>query len=319
MTKKRLSPHDRYVRSIMSNTEVAMEFFETHLPEEVAKAIDFSSLEAQKDSFVDDKLRLQVADLVYSVNFHNEPGYIYILLEHASTPDKLLPYRMLKYTLSIIEAHLKKTGDSKLPFVYPLILYSGAKPFTYSTDFFDLFGKEKDLARAVFSRPYQLIDLTKIPDETLREFFWFGAAALISKHIHDPDILPILQTVLKLLSRIEKKGNLDYIYVTLSYIVEAGEIKDKDAFIETIKSNLSEVDEEKVMTLAEQWKREGYQKGIEKGLLEGIEKGMEKGIEKGMKKGRIEIARNLLSKRIDVSVISSATGLSSEEIKKLMS
>ncbi|MBS0272184.1 MAG: Rpn family recombination-promoting nuclease/putative transposase [Proteobacteria bacterium] len=306
MNKKCLSPHDRYIRSIMTHTKVAREFFEHHLPEKIAKAINFTSLKAQKDSFVDDKLRLQIADLLYSVEFHGEPGYLYLLLEHASTPDKLLPYRMLKYTISVIESHLKKTGNSNLPFVYPLILYSGSKPFSYSTDFFDLFGKEKDLARAVFLSPCQLIDLTKVPDETLRDFFWFGAAALIAKHIHDPDILPILTTVLQLLKRIEKEGNIDYLYVTLSYIIEAGEIKDKEAFIETVKSNLSEVNEEKIMTLADQWKQEGYQKGIEIGT------------EKGKKEEKIEIARAMLSKGLGLDVISSVTALRSDEVKKLM-
>jgi predicted transposase/invertase (TIGR01784 family) len=107
MPKNHLSAHDRYIRSILSHASVAREFFEKHLPPDVIKIIDFSTLEPQKDSFINDKLRLKVADLLFSVNFNGDPGYIYLLLEHASKPDRLLPYRMLQYTMSIMDQHLK--------------------------------------------------------------------------------------------------------------------------------------------------------------------------------------------------------------------
>lgn len=58
---------------------------------------------------------------------------------------------------------------------------------------------------------------------------------------------------------------------------------------------------------------EGLKLGIEEGRKKGLEQGLEKGIEKGIKKTAI----NLLKSNIDISIISSATGLSIEEIKKL--
>ena len=45
----------------------------------------------------------------------------------------------------------------------------------------------------------------------------------------------------------------------------------------------------------------------------------EKGIEKGIEKGKIEVARNLLSLGLDIDKIVKATGLSEEDIKKLLS
>ena len=81
-------------------------------------------------------------------------------------------------------------------------------------------------------------------------------------------------------------------------------------------------------TAIEIWKDEGRKEGIEKGRKEGIEKGRKEGIEKGRKEGftrgeikkQIEIAKNLLAilDIKDVNMISKATGLSIEEIKKLM-
>jgi predicted transposase/invertase (TIGR01784 family) len=302
MPKNRLSPHDRFIRSVFTNPKIVREFFEAHLPPKVKEAIDLNTIEPQKDSFIDDKLRQQISDILFATKFNNEDGYIYCLLEHASSPDKMLPLRLVKYMSAIIEQHLKKTEGNKLPIIYPLVLYTGQKPFPYSTDLFDLYGVNNKLAREIMGRPTQLIDLAQASDDDLKKYFWFGAAALIAKHIKDPDILPTLKVAIDLFRKIENLGEKqyieEYVYVTLSYIVEAAEIKDKEAFIETIRRGLTEIDEDKIMTLAEQWKQEG----LEKGRLE----------------KELEIARSMILEGIDSQVIVKVTGLSQKQVSELI-
>ena len=58
---------------------------------------------------------------------------------------------------------------------------------------------------------------------------------------------------------------------------------------------------------------------LEERELRGIKKGMEEGIEKGIEKGKLEVARNLLSLGLDMDKIIKATGLTEEDIKKLLS
>ena len=103
------SPHDRYFRHIMSNPEVVKEFFKKHLPLNIKTAINFETIKPQKDSFIGDNLKLQIAGLLFSAEFNGKPGYIYLLLEHQSVPDKLMAFRMLKYVVAIMEQHIKKT------------------------------------------------------------------------------------------------------------------------------------------------------------------------------------------------------------------
>jgi len=59
----------------------------------------------------------------------------------------------------------------------------------------------------------------------------------------------------------------------------------------------------------------------EKGLAEGIAKGMAKGMAEGMAEGErpkaVEIAKNMLALRIEVSVIAKASGLSESDIQSL--
>ena len=64
MAKNNLSPHDRFTRSLMSHPKVIEEFFQKHLPRKIKKVIDFSSIKLQKESFIDDSLNLQIADLL---------------------------------------------------------------------------------------------------------------------------------------------------------------------------------------------------------------------------------------------------------------
>ncbi|MEN8236602.1 MAG: Rpn family recombination-promoting nuclease/putative transposase [Pseudomonadota bacterium] len=145
--KSRLSPHDRYARSSLLQPKVAREFFNEHLPVAIKKCVDLSSLAPQKESYINDKLHAKVVDILFSVDFAGEDGYLYLLIEHASTPDPLLPLRMLQYVLAIMEEHCRRTGESKLPIVFPMIFYTGRKEYKHSTNIYDLFGKHKKLSR----------------------------------------------------------------------------------------------------------------------------------------------------------------------------
>jgi predicted transposase/invertase (TIGR01784 family) len=55
-----------------------------------------------------------------------------------------------------------------------------------------------------------------------------------------------------------------------------------------------------------------------KGVIEGAEeKGVERGMEKGITQGKLAVARNLKKMKISPNVISSATGLSIDEINAI--
>ena len=60
-----------------------------------------------------------------------------------------------------------------------------------------------------------------------------------------------------------------------------------------------------------------YAKGLDDGIKAGIEKGVEKGVEEGKKKEKLEIAKKLRIKGIDIKEIEEITGLTQEEIEKM--
>ena len=65
-------------------------------------------------------------------------------------------------------------------------------------------------------------------------------------------------------------------------------------------------------------RKSGYREGLEEGIKEGMKEGIEKGINKGSKNEKINIAKNLLKEKINIELISKATGLSIEEIEELI-
>ena len=267
----------------------------------------------QNESHIDDKLKLQVTDLLYYAEFSGKPGYIYVLVEHQASPHKLMAFRLIKYMIAIMEDHLKKTGDDILPVIYPCIFYTGNRKYNYSTDIFDLFGGNKELARSILLQPYQLIDLTKISDEKLKEFLRYGVMARTMKHIYEKDFLVFLRDMIGDLKAVQGFGEMDYIYTVLSYIVQAGEIRDQQEFIEIVETGLTKINKGDIMTLADQFRQEGEQKGRQEGILLGLEQGMEKGVEKG----KINVAINLFRNGMDIAQVAKFTGLSVWDVEQL--
>ena len=77
MTNKHVSPHDKYFRAAMNKPKVAQEFFENHLPANIKAAANLATLAPRKESFIDDKLRLQITDLLFAVELNHRPGYLH--------------------------------------------------------------------------------------------------------------------------------------------------------------------------------------------------------------------------------------------------
>ena len=257
MVNNHIQPHDRLFRGLMSKPKVAKDFFEQHLPDNIKQIANLDKLKLQKGSFVNDKLRLQITDMLYKSEFNGKIGYLYLLVEHQTKEDPWMPLRLLKYMIAIMERHIQTTKSKTLPIVYPLLFYSGKNKHKSSTDILDLFGSQRSLAENILWNPCQLIDLSTIPDDQLKQSLWVGVMSRVMKHIYKKDILPFVKIILNELRLIEKEGDLDYIYKILSYWVEAGEIKDEQKFQETIKKGLSNIEEERIMTLAKKWHQQG--------------------------------------------------------------
>ena len=63
--------------------------------------------------------------------------------------------------------------------------------------------------------------------------------------------------------------------------------------------------------------QEGREEGLKKGMAKGLEKGLKKGLEKGHKDEKLEIAKKMKQKGMELATIIELTDLSKEEVENL--
>ena len=319
--------HDSFIKQAMAKPKVAREFFESFLPAHVMEKVDLSTLEPQKDSFIENTLGSSYVDMLFKVKFGEEEGYLYVLLEQQSKPDRFMAFRLHKYMHQVCSNHLEKhSGVKYLPLVYPLVFYTGQAGYNAPLTLWELF-KEPELAKSFFVEPFQLIELHKIEDAELRKRVWSGTMAFVMKHIFERDIFPFLKEIEPLLIEIGKE-NIVYIENVLWYILEKAESNAAETVVEFFKEIVPEEKRAKIMsiadTLIEKGKYLGKQEGIQLGKQEGIQLGKQEGIQLGKQEGiqlgeqRIrEIVFNMLAEGQSIAFIGKVTGLSEAEVQKI--
>ncbi len=132
-------PHDRLFRGTFSDPEHAAGELVSSLPAELVAKLDMGSLRALDVSFIDAELRSVSSDLLFSVDLASEEAFICVLIEHQSTPDPLMGFRLLRYLVRLWERWLKENkGASRLPAVVPLVVHQGRRAWSSATTFHDL-------------------------------------------------------------------------------------------------------------------------------------------------------------------------------------
>ncbi|MBW5879332.1 Rpn family recombination-promoting nuclease/putative transposase, partial [Yersinia enterocolitica] len=181
------TPHDATFRQFLTQPDIARDFMELHLPAELRAICDLNTLKLESGSFVEDDLRQYFSDVLYSVKTTEGEGYVHVLIEHQSSPDKHMAFRLIRYAVAAMQRHLD-AGHKKLPLVIPVLFYVGKRsPYPYSTRWLDEFDAP-ELAHKLYSGAFPLVDVTVIPDDDIMEHRSMAALTLLQKHIHQRDI-----------------------------------------------------------------------------------------------------------------------------------
>ncbi|OFS11684.1 Rpn family recombination-promoting nuclease/putative transposase, partial [Hafnia sp. HMSC23F03] len=222
------TPHDATFRQFLTQPEIARDFMEIHLPAELRAICDLSTLKLESGSFVEDDLRQYFSDVLYSVETVEGTGYVHVLIEHQSSPDIHMAFRMTRYAIAAMQRHLD-AGHKKLPLVIPILFYVGKRsPYPYTTRWLDEFD-DPELAANVYGGAYPLVDVTVIPDDEIMGHRSMAALTLLQKHIHQRDIATLTDRLVTLLMA-------DYlsspqVIALIHYLVQAGESADSEAFV----------------------------------------------------------------------------------------
>ena len=287
------TPHDAVFKTFLSRVETARDFIEIHLPPALIRICKLDTLHLESGSFIEDSLRPYYSDVLYSLETTCGRGYVHILIEHQSSPDKHMAFRLMRYAVAAMHQHLEK-GHKTLPLVIPILFYQGRRsPYPWSLNWLEAFS-DPDIARQLYSTPFPLVDITVIPDDEIMQHRSMAALTLIQKHIRQRDMAQLLDklTVLLMLEQMSRQQ----ITTLINYIAQAGEAQDVQTLLFGLAQRVPQHGET-LMTFAEKLRNEGMQEGKRAAIQ--------------------EIAETMLRLGLDSEAIMEITGLSKDELQQL--
>ncbi|WP_188052760.1 Rpn family recombination-promoting nuclease/putative transposase [Vibrio harveyi] len=304
------SIHDGLFKSFLTVPETAKDFLNIHLPEHIKQICNLDTLQLQSGSFLEGELVPYYSDVLYSMETESGVGYVYALIEHQSSPDKHMGFRMMRYAIAAMKQHLD-AGNNTLPLVVPLLFYHGkTSPYPYSTNWLDEF-ENPEIAKALYSQDFPLVDVTVIPDDEIIQHKRVALLELVQKHVRQRDLLDFTDTLVTLLlERLITTNQLDSL---VEYLLRVGETSDLEGLMRTLAQQVPE-HEERFMTVAEQLEARGREQGLEQGRQEGEAFGRQE----GQQEAKLTIAKRMLAAGLDKSLISETTGLSEKELLALI-
>lgn len=301
--RKPPSIHDKFFRAAMKNPRVAIDFIQHHFPKDICLALDTKTLKLIPNSYISDELQETVSDLVFSCKIASKQAYISLLIEHQSTPDKMMPFRVYHYLFGLLHDYRKQYPKKKLPPVYTLVFYHGKQtPYPHSLLLKDCFDDPLNIMSKVLYQKLPLIDANQLSDEELKKQHWIGPMLTAMKYIRKKDMteqaIEILSSIMWNTDNQEEKSLLKLL---LNYLFRRGNIQTKVFTTQARTQQLPHSIRRNVMTLAEQLQQEGR---IE-GKLEGIQEKTK------------DIAIKLLTEGSDIAFVHKITGLSIAEVEQL--
>jgi hypothetical protein len=150
--------HDALFKAAFGQPDIAGSELALVLPPDILAHLDLSTLVVTPGSFVDEELRHAHTDLLYSVRTKGDPrdpeALVYVLFEHQSSFDELMPFRFLRYMVRVWERWLRDNAPAtKLPVVLPLLLHHGPEGWRAAPELAEMFDANPALLEA--TRPFQ--------------------------------------------------------------------------------------------------------------------------------------------------------------------
>jgi predicted transposase YdaD len=277
------TPHDALFKRTFSAPARAAEELRSVLPAEVSARIQWDELRPESGEFTDEDLRGHLADLLFSApTTDGRRALLYLLFEHQSTPDPLMPVRLLIYTSRIWSDWLRNNkGARKVPPVFSVVLHHGSSGWTAPTDLMELYDADLDLLTAAGPHlpALQLVldDLSAVPDEELRaraKSALVRLALLLLKHARDSyDIDERLDQCDELASEVvESESGLEALVIMARYVAQVSKYATREGVRAMLRLLPKSQADEVIMTMGRQLIEQGEQQGIEKGIAQGERK-----------------------------------------------
>ena len=231
MGKKSVNnPHDQFFKILFSDPEKVEAYLKGALPDEISQKIDYSSLKAGNNSYVDEQLQNFYADVVYQCRYGEQiPIQIAFLFEHKSYVSRYPHFQLLRYMLNIWEKRVK-AKQPILP-VIPMIIYHGKRRWKLKT-MKEYFGEDipKELHSFIPDFQYLLTNLQDEREDIIREKYEslsLQMGFLLMKSIREEELLDKIDDILKGITVISEEEKWSRIYTTTFFIFVSWDFEKK--------------------------------------------------------------------------------------------
>ena len=290
MTTAKVTAHDAVFKTFMCHPDTARDFLEFHLPASLWQLCDLGSLKLESGSFIEENLRAYYSDVLWSLKTAEGEGFIYVVIEHQSSPDAHMAFRLMRYAMGAMQRHLD-AGHKKLPLVIPMLFYHGAvTPYPFSLCWLDEFS-DPATARQLYTAAFPLVDITVVADDEIMQHRRIALLELMQKHIRKRDLMGLMEQLVALL--VKGYANDSQLKTLFNYMMQTGDATHFSEFLTEVAQR-SPHHKERLMTIADRLRQQG--------------------IQQGKRDEAQRIARMMLADGIDAHTVARITGLPVDEL-----
>jgi len=283
--------YDKLMKKILTKKEVS-KLLKRYINIEVSE----KELEEYENSYITKNYKERESDIVYK----QKNKEIYFLIEHQSSIDYNMPFRILEYSIEIIREVINnknKTKELKYPQIVPIVIYTGHKKWDVKEKISQIQEEIKGYSTELFK--YNLIDINKYTkEELLKENTMFSKIAILEKSRTSKEMIESLKKIVN-----KTKYEREELYRIINYIIrpKIGN-KETDKILKIIREK-----EDNSMV------QELFAKECDKHFERGVKKGINKGKKEGMKESVIK----MLKMKIDRKTIKDIYELDDMELAKI--
>jgi predicted transposase YdaD len=294
------------VHSVLRDPTEATSFLQASLPQDVSQGLNWATLRQHDRSFVDEDLRESESDFLYEIErvLGEESVMLYVLVEHQSTPDRWIRFRLLKYCCRIWDVNLaERPTPSELRPIVPLVFYQGERTWSYSTEFADLFAESVRDWPGVPRFSHGLIDQSGMRPEEVQGELKTRLMQLLLMAAYHPTVAWMEQVakLLGLLSSLPPSGGVNYMRIFVRYLLSTQEPEAVESFREVLREYAPAVRDDVMTTYAQELLAEGRAEGEQLGAI----------------KTQVEVIEGFLREGVEWAVIERATGINELQFQAL--
>ncbi|MCK8824622.1 Rpn family recombination-promoting nuclease/putative transposase [Fuchsiella alkaliacetigena] len=298
---------DNIFRKLFSDKDLFKMFLDDFIDRDWVSEIDKDDIEVLPTEYIDLIGANRENDIVYRIKLDDEEAFVFIMLEHQSKTDFLMPFRLLEYMTRLWRVYIDENADEsenkpfKLPPILPIVFYDGEGNWTAEIEFKDKVKHYEIFKQHIPNFSYKPIVLNNITIEELIEKGNAISLILAMDKIKTVEDLKVIKQLKEeyweaLKESLKHSNILENVALAIKHLL--------------LKVNVPEDEIEEVLKV--------FKEGKVRTMFQMIEEyDVQKVRSEEKAKAKKEIAQKMLRKGIDVPDIIDITGLDKEKIEEI--